>query len=117
MSNSNAILNFKEFNFSLVRSGGCIFGTGNNKYIKNVIEFFGKVLQIRYFDENHQSFGYNATFQTYKKKKVAILGVGYADGYPRSLSNNSYAFLKKKITHNWFNINGLYNCRYINLTG
>ena len=68
LSNSNAILNFKEFNFSLVRSGGCIFGTGNNKYIKNVIEFFGKVLQIRYFDENHQGFGYNATFQTYKKK-------------------------------------------------
>lgn len=96
LSNSNAILNFKEFNFSLVRSGGCIFGTGNNKYIKNVIEFFGKVLQVRYFDENHQSFGYNATFQTYKKKKVAILGVGYADGYPRSLSNNSYAFFKKK---------------------
>ena len=60
------------------------------------------------------------TMQHFKriKKKVAILGVGYADGYPRSLSNNSYAFLKKKkITHNWFNINGLYNCRYINLTG
>ena len=30
LSNSNAILNFKEFNYSLVRSGGCIIGTTNH---------------------------------------------------------------------------------------
>ena len=78
MANSNAILNFKEFNYSLVRSGGCIFGTTNHLKIKNVIEFFGKVLQIRILHKDHQGYGYNATFQSYEKKKVAILGVGYA---------------------------------------
>ena len=42
-ANSNAILNFKEFNYSLVRSGGiCIFGTTNHLKIKNVIEFLEK---------------------------------------------------------------------------
>ena len=96
LANSNAILNFKEFNYSLVRSGGCIFGTTNHLKIKNVIEFFGKVLQIRILHKDHQGYGYNATFQSYEKKKVAILGVGYADGLPRSLSNNSSAFFKKK---------------------
>ena len=97
LSNSNAILNFKEFNYGLVRSGGCIFGTLDNPKIKNVIEFFGKILQIRHVDSNHESFGYNATFQSFTKKRVAILGVGYADGFPRYLSNNSYAFFKKKL--------------------
>ena len=49
-------------------------------------------------------------FNLIKEKKIAILGVGYADGLPRVLSNNSYAFFKKKkITNYWFNINGLYN--------
>ena len=96
LANSNAILNFKEFNYSLVRSGGCIFGTTNHLKIKNVIEFFGKVLQVRILHKDHQGYGYNATFQSYEKKKVAILGVGYADGLPRSLSNNSSAFFKKK---------------------
>ena len=67
-----------------------------NQKIKNVIEFFGKVLQIRSFDNNHENFGYNATFQSCKRKKIAILGVGYADGLPRILSNNSYAFFKEK---------------------
>ena len=96
LSNSNAIINFKEFNYNLVRSGGSIFGTQNHQSIKNVIEFFGKVLQIRFFDNNHESFGYNATFQSYNKKKSCNFRVGYADGLPRSLSNNSYAFFKKK---------------------
>ena len=41
LANSNAVLNFKEYNYSLVRSGGCIFGTMKNPKIKNVIEFFG----------------------------------------------------------------------------
>ena len=68
LSNSNAIINFKEFNYNLVRSGGGIFGTQNHQSIKNVIEFFGKVLQIRFFDNNHENFGYNATFQSYNKK-------------------------------------------------
>ena len=96
LSNSNAILNFKELNYSLVRSGGCIFGTTNHIKIKNVIEFFGRVLQIRKLDKDYEGFGYNATFQSYQRKKIAILGVGYADGLPRVLSNNSNAFFNKK---------------------
>ena len=54
------------------------------------------MLQIRILHKDHQGYGYNATFQSYEKKKVAILGVGYADGLPRSLSNNSSAFFQKK---------------------
>ena len=114
LSNSNAIINFKEFNYNLVRSGGGIFGTQNHQSIKNVIEFFGKVLQIRFFDNNHENFGYNATFQSYNKKKVAILGVGYAQmDYQGVLAIILMLFLKKEITYNWFNIYGLHNSRCV----
>ena len=71
LSNSNAILNFKELNYS------------NFGYNKDLIK-------------DHECFGYNATFQSYQRKKIAILGVGYADGLPRVLSNNSNAYFKKK---------------------
>jgi len=40
--------------------------------IKNVIEFFGRVLQIRTLDKDHECFGYNATFQSYQRKKIAM---------------------------------------------
>ena len=52
-------------------------------------------MQIKEINSNHEFFGYNATFQSKQKKRIAILGCGYADGYPRVLNNKSFAFLKK----------------------
>ena len=36
-------------------------------------------------------------------KKIAIIAFGYADGYPRTLSNISYVFFKKKTSNNRLN--------------
>ena len=36
-------------------------------------------------------------FSPNKKKKIAIVAFGYADGYPRILSNISYVYFKKKL--------------------
>ncbi len=96
LANSNGILNFKRLNYDMVRSGGCIFGTVKSRFLKNVVELYARVLQIRIIDEEHNNFGYNATFQSKEKKIIAIIGVGYADGYPRKLSNDSYVYFKKK---------------------
>jgi len=96
LANSNGILNFKRFNYDMVRSGGCIFGTVKNNFLKNVVELYARVLQIRIVNEEHNNFGYNGTFQSKEKKIIAIVGVGYADGYPRTLSNYSYVFFKKQ---------------------
>tara|TARA_B100001057_G_scaffold276101_1_gene276376 strand:- start:874 stop:1977 length:1104 start_codon:yes stop_codon:yes gene_type:complete len=97
LANSNGILNFKKFNYDMVRSGGCIFGTIKSKFLKNVVELYARVLQIRIVNEEHNNFGYNGTFQSKEEKKIAIIGVGYADGFPRTLSNNSYVYFKKKL--------------------
>ena len=81
----------------MVRTGGCVFGTLETKPFKNVIELYAKILQIKFTDSSKESYGYNQTFQSKQKKRIAIVAFGYADGYPRILSNISYVFFKKKL--------------------
>ena len=99
LANSSAIFNLKEFNFSYVRSGGAIFGINPIKTknpLKNVISLFAKVIQLRNLNyEPIKSIGYNSSYSLSKGIKIAVLGVGYADGYPRNLSNIGFGFFKK----------------------
>lgn len=37
--------------------------------------------------------GYNKTFQAKQKMRIALLPIGYYEGYPRALSNNSQVYL------------------------
>ncbi len=97
LANSHAAINFKYSMYDITRSGGALFGTIKNKNLKNIINFKSRILQIKEINSNHEFFGYNATFQSKQKRRIAILGCGYADGYPRILSNRSFAFFKKKL--------------------
>ncbi len=51
----------------------------------------GKVLQVRDVD-TPKTVGYGATHQVTGPARVATVAVGYADGYPRSLSNKGGAY-------------------------
>lgn len=98
IANSSAVFNLKGFNFSFVRSGGALFGinpTKNKNPMNNVISLHAKVLQIKNLKtENNKVIGYNSTYQVNDALKIAVLGIGYADGYPRNLSNVGYASFK-----------------------
>ena len=52
-----------------------------------------KILQIKDVSKN-EYIGYNQTYKTYKKIKIAIIGIGYADGISRLLSNNGKLYYK-----------------------
>tara|TARA_B100001559_G_C16477512_1_gene612094 strand:+ start:345 stop:1445 length:1101 start_codon:yes stop_codon:yes gene_type:complete len=97
IANSHAIVNLNKIEYDLVRTGGCVFGTIETKPFKNVVELYAKILQIKFIDNSSQSYGYNQTFQSKQQKKIAIVSFGYADGYPRVLSNISYVYFKKKL--------------------
>ena len=60
-----------------------------------VISLKGKILQIKTISKN-EFVGYNQTYKTNKKIKVAVLGIGYADGISRVLSNKGHVYFKKK---------------------
>ena len=90
------ILN-NDFHHDLVRPGISLYGghyyTKMKNIIKPVIKLKAKILQIKKIMKN-QYVGYNQTFKTKNNICAAIIGIGYADGIPRNLSNKGYIFYK-----------------------
>ncbi len=98
LANSHGSVLSKSFLYDMIRPGIGIYGGFENnklgKNIKNVINLKGKIIQIKNIQKN-QYVGYSRTYKTKNTIKVAILGLGYEDGIPRSLSNNGYVYFKK----------------------
>jgi alanine racemase len=91
LSNSSAIVRFPEAHFNLVRSGMMIYGflpseASTDLNLKPVLEFKSKIIQIRNLNKG-QFIGYGLTYRLKKRSKIAVVPVGYKDGYARSLSN------------------------------
>ena len=100
IANSTAIFNLKNFNYSFIRSGGALFGINpfeKKNPLQNVVSLLAKVIQLRNIrDETIKTIGYNSFYRLNKPIKIGVLGVGYADGYPRRLSNVGYGIFKNK---------------------
>ena len=56
--------------------------------MKQVVRLKGKILQIREIDAP-QSVGYGALYVATGKRRIATIAAGYADGYPRRLSDQA----------------------------
>ena len=98
ISNSAGIALGKNFHYDLTRPGIAIYGGHNNTALKNkikpVIKLKAEILQIKKLYKN-EFVGYNQTFCSHKNMVIAIIGIGYADGIFRQLSNKGYVFYKK----------------------
>ena len=98
LANAHGSILNKTYLYDMIRPGIGIYGCYENKKlekkIKNVINFKGKIIQIKDLQKN-EYIGYNRTFKTKTKTKVAIIGLGYEDGIPRSLSNKGFVYFKK----------------------
>ncbi len=91
LSNSSGIIRFKSAQYNLVRSGVMIYGlssTQENKDIKlkPAIEFISQIVQIRDLKKG-EPVGYGLTYSLSRNSQIAVLPVGYKDGYPRQLSS------------------------------
>ena len=97
--NSMGIMLNKKYHYDIIRPGISLYGghfnTNLKKIIKPVIKLKARVLQIKKLEKN-EFIGYNQTYQTSKPTTIAILGIGYADGIPRIMSNKGKVFYKKK---------------------
>ncbi len=98
LANAHGSILDKTYLYNMIRPGIGIYGCYENKKlekkIKNVVNFKGKIIQIKDLEKN-QYIGYNRTFKTKNKTKIAIIGLGYEDGIPRSLSNKGFVYFKK----------------------
>ena len=90
LSPSGGVCLGREFAFDLVRPGIALYG-GNpqpakSNPFKTVVRLTGRVLQLRRVDKG-ESVGYGATFHAERPRKLATVGLGYADGLMRALGN------------------------------
>ncbi len=59
---------------------------------KPVMSFFSKIISIRKIKKG-SGIGYNHSFFSNINRLVGVVACGYADGYPRQLSNKSYVLI------------------------
>ncbi len=97
IANSGAISrNLESSFFTMVRPGLMIYGYSLNKkyqkHLKPVMEFKTKVLFFKMLEKGH-SVGYGRTYFTKSNERIITLPVGYADGYPGTLSNSGFVYI------------------------
>lgn len=94
LANSAGICLGPDFAFDLTRPGLSLYGgrqvTAMAGNIRQVVFPEAQILQIRTVEPG-DSVGYNATFAACRPMRVAILNIGYADGYLRGFSGKGTA--------------------------
>lgn len=89
MANSEAICNYPESHFSMVRLGLGMYGISNTrlkKQLQSVLTWKSVVSQVKHIEKG-DSVGYSRSFLASRESKIAVIPLGYADGFPRALSN------------------------------
>ena len=101
-SNSAGIIRVTEANLKAVRAGITIYGIyPSNEVERDIVKLIPAMelkSHISYIKtvEPGAAFSYGGTFTAKKEMKVATIPVGYADGYPRSLSNKGWVLIHGK---------------------
>ena len=97
-SASNGMLNFNVDSCNMVRAGIIMYGypasdkTLEKIDLKPIAKLKSKISFIKELEEG-MSISYGRKFITDKKMKIATIGIGYADGIRRSLSNRGYVVI------------------------
>jgi alanine racemase len=89
-ANSAALQRFKDSHFNLVRPGIMIYGAcgAEDVYLHPVMKLKSKIIQIKRLPKGSK-VSYGGTFVTDRQTQIAVLPIGYADGYARHLSNKA----------------------------
>jgi alanine racemase len=88
-ANSAAIARQGRSAWDLVRPGIFLYGVGSGRSAavqpENVVNLRAPIVEIRNLEAG-DTVSYDATFRVDRPARIATLAVGYADGYPRALS-------------------------------
>ena len=101
-ANSGAIMQHKEYCFDMVRPGIILYGLNPSDQVpegvlnlKSVMELVAHVAYVKTIKKG-DTVSYGRTFTADRDMKIATIPVGYADGYPRLLSNRGRVIIGKK---------------------
>lgn len=91
LANSAAIALGPEYHFDCTRPGLSIYGGKPRPELESLIQQVAtpqaQILQVREL-KTGDKLGYNAQYTAQRDHRIAILAMGYADGYLRTFSNN-----------------------------
>ncbi len=97
---SSGIFLGKEYLFDLVRPGVALYGVnpipGRPNPMRPVVRLDARILQLREVDRG-QLVGYGATHAVAGRSRIATIGIGYADGWVRSLGNRGHAVVAERV--------------------
>ncbi|HEY9359583.1 MAG TPA: alanine racemase [Xanthobacteraceae bacterium] len=87
LANSSGIFLGERAYCDLVRPGVALYGVnptpGKANPMRRVVEVKGRIIQVRTIDKG-ETVGYGAAFTAGRTSRIAIIAVGYADGFLRS---------------------------------
>ncbi|MEO2054332.1 MAG: alanine racemase [Nitrospira sp.] len=100
IANSAAIMHFSRAHLNLVRPGLMLYGysplEGRTKVrLSPVMQVKSRVIALRRVPAG-VSISYGRTYVTPRESLIATVSIGYADGYPRLLSNRGVMLAKGK---------------------
>ena len=91
LSNSSGVFLGAPFQFDLVRPGAAVYGINPTPEADNpmqpVVELKARIVQIRNVEKG-ETVGYGGTWTARRPTRLAIISIGYADGYFRAGSSN-----------------------------
>lgn len=101
-ANSAAIIDVPDAHFDLVRAGISTYGLYPSEEVQKENVLLKPAMALK----SHVAFvkdiaagtpiSYGGTFVSQRDMKIATIPVGYADGYPRNLSNVGYVLIRGK---------------------
>jgi alanine racemase len=109
MSSTASSILFPETYFDMVRIGIGLYGLWPSKEtflsctlrnrtpleLRPVLSWKARIAQIKKVPEG-SFIGYGCTYRTTRPTRLAVIPIGYYDGYSRSLSNASYVLVRGK---------------------
>lgn len=99
MGNSAAVLRSISRHFDMVRPGLLLYGaspmtgtTGISFDLKPVMQLEARLIEVKRVQKG-QKVGYGGCWTAPSDCTIAVASLGYADGYPRAVSNRGYALV------------------------
>lgn len=100
LQSSYGVINYPELEYDYARVGMILYGC-HSEYEMDlkvsldlcpVLSLHARVTSVRVVEKG-EFVGYDRAYEVKTKRKIASLSIGYADGYPRSLSNKAVVFV------------------------
>ncbi|WP_089605564.1 alanine racemase [Acinetobacter piscicola] len=102
--NSAAIFKWPELNFDFVRPGIMLYGaspfadkSAHDLDIQPVMTFTAEIIALNHIQAG-ESVGYGSTFIADQAMDIAIVSIGYGDGYPRAFPKQNYVSIQGQKT-------------------